>query len=212
MLLVIEGNIGSGKSTLCNQLINQPFPFPHKILFEQVDEWEKNIHDGKNILEYYYSDPSRWSFTFQIYVLLQRINHIIEMTTQFPNTIFICERSHLSDLHIFAKRYYDLGFINAIEWNTYLEAQKCISSRCPKIDGIIYNQCDVSICDKRIKERNRNGEQSLSLSYLEELNDRHINWLKEESTPILTINGNIEKDSHERKEQIQSITDWILSL
>jgi deoxyadenosine/deoxycytidine kinase len=212
MLIVIEGNIGSGKSTLCSQLLNYKFPFPHKILFEQVEEWEKNTHENKTILEYYYDSPSRWSFTFQIYVLLQRMNHIIEMTSKFPNTVFICERSHLTDLHIFAKRYYDLGHMNQIEWNTYLEAQKCISSRCPKIDGIIYNQCDIEICEKRIKERNRNGEQQLSSSYLKELNDRHSEWLKHETIPILTIDGNIEKNSEVRFQQLQSITDWILTL
>lgn len=213
MIFIIEGNIGSGKSTLCSQLTDITFNLPHKILYEQVDEWEKNRMEDKSILHHFYSQPSRYAFTFQTYVLLQRVNHLVSTLEQNPNTILICERSHLTDLNIFAKHCYLTGKMNEIEWNTYLEAQTLISKLCPKITGIIYNKADVSVCSDRIVKRNRQGESLIQSSYLADLQQRHDSWLCDEevSVPILTIDANVDQNSVQRQDQLHVIKDWINS-
>jgi deoxyadenosine/deoxycytidine kinase len=216
MIFVIEGNIGSGKSTICSQLETK-YPDQIKVLYEQVDVWEKNRMDDKSILHYFYSDPSRYSLTFQIYVLLQRVNHLVNMLETYPNCIFICERSHLTDLNIFAKHCKLNGKMNDIEWNTYLEAQKLIEKLCPKIDGIIYNKASVEVCASRIKQRNRDGEALIDTKYLEELDKRHDEWLQSqgptslsnEEIPVFTINGDVEQDSVERELQLNIILNWV---
>ena len=69
----IEGNIGSGKSTIL-KIIRQNFP-ELVILDEPLSEWQKvGENQNINLLGMYYQDPKRWGFTFQIYAFMTRLN------------------------------------------------------------------------------------------------------------------------------------------
>ena len=74
----IEGNIGSGKSTLVKILKEQLFTANgKKIIFlqEPVDEWE-SIKDesGESILEKFYSNQQKYAFSFQMMAYISRIS------------------------------------------------------------------------------------------------------------------------------------------
>ena len=75
IILSIEGNIGSGKSTIIeylkeNNKLNKDFIF----LPEPVNEWEKLVSDdGKSLLSHFYEDSVRWGYTFQNCAILTRI-------------------------------------------------------------------------------------------------------------------------------------------
>ena len=64
ILISIEGNIGSGKSTLYEMIKEK---YGDKILFvdEPVDEWNKLIMNGKNIIEHFYENNKKWGYLFQ---------------------------------------------------------------------------------------------------------------------------------------------------
>ncbi|RXG61031.1 Deoxynucleoside kinase [Armadillidium vulgare] len=67
--VAVEGNIGSGKSTFLNYFSK----LPNVLTFEEpIDKWT-NV-SGNNLLQMLYEDPSRWSFLFQSYVQLTRLN------------------------------------------------------------------------------------------------------------------------------------------
>lgn len=75
ILVSIEGNIGAGKTTLLKQLQER---HPEWIsIDEPVDTWSnlKNEH-GESILEIFYKDRRRWSYTFQNCALLTRFQNI----------------------------------------------------------------------------------------------------------------------------------------
>ena len=68
-MFYIEGNIGAGKTTfikLFQKYLENVLKDSHLIL-EPVDSW-LNTKDskGKHILEYYYEDPKKHGFTFQM--------------------------------------------------------------------------------------------------------------------------------------------------
>jgi len=68
----IEGNIGSGKSTIL-KIIKENFP-ELTILDEPLASWEKVGKNGDvNLLKLYYNNPERWGFTFQIYAFMTRL-------------------------------------------------------------------------------------------------------------------------------------------
>ena len=117
MFYSIEGNIGSGKSTLIEILKNQK-----NILFlpEPVDSWNE-IKDtsGVTILEKYYQDQKRYAFPFQMMAYITRINLIKNMNFP-PDSIVISERSIYTDREIFAKMLYESGDIGEIEYQIYL--------------------------------------------------------------------------------------------
>ena len=76
-IFTIEGNIGSGKSTLVKKLKNTFHNIENiKIIFldEPVSVWE-NIKDkdGKNIIEKYYENQKKYAFSFQMMAYISRI-------------------------------------------------------------------------------------------------------------------------------------------
>ena len=75
ILVTIEGNIGAGKSTLLEALrITHP---DWVFIDEPVDTWSQFVNnEGSNILEVFYRDRRRWSYTFQNCALLTRYQNI----------------------------------------------------------------------------------------------------------------------------------------
>ena len=69
-IVSVEGNIGSGKSTMLSYF--EKFG-DVELVPEPVGQWcDLN---GHNLLAKLYEDPSRWSFQFQSYVQLTRYPH-----------------------------------------------------------------------------------------------------------------------------------------
>ena len=93
----IEGNIGSGKSTLVKiltrtfkKLVNVPIVY----LPEPVSVWESiTDKNGKNIIEKYYENQEKYAFSFQMMAYITRIHQLKEILKKESNTIIICERS-----------------------------------------------------------------------------------------------------------------------
>jgi deoxyadenosine/deoxycytidine kinase len=70
-VFTVEGNIGSGKTTLVAELKNLKFNKPHIVVFEQVKEWsELKDETGTDILSLFYKDKKKYSYIFQSYVYI----------------------------------------------------------------------------------------------------------------------------------------------
>lgn len=178
VLISVEGNIGSGKSTLVN-MIRQKFPNVC-IIDEPVDEWSSIIDkNGVGILERYYSDQKRWAFAFQMMAFITRAKRLRNLP---ESTIIITERSVFTDRAIFAKMLYDSGKIEDIEYTIYLKWFDELSSDI-KVDHIIYMKTDPKICYDRVISRGRQGE-SIPLEYLEGCHKYHEEWLSNEIVHI----------------------------
>ncbi len=212
MIISIEGNIGSGKSTLLDSLKSVKFCKPHIVLQEDVSGWT-SFKDGNNmnILEHFYKDKERYSYCFQSLVLLNRIKHLIDVIKENPNQILILERSHYSDLNIFAKSLYDKSLMTEIEWKTYQLCHKHLNDilQNVKIDHIIYIKTSPKICVERIQKRNRGGEQYIQNDYIEMLHDKHEDWLIHTDIPLLEINGDIDIDDIQRSQILEEIVEYI---
>lgn len=185
----IEGNIGSGKSTIIKYLKeNVNCIDDKKIIYldEPVDEWGK-IKDssGVTILEKYYSDSTKYAFSFQMMAFITRIKQIKESLND--DAIIIMERCIYTDKQIFAKMLYDSGTIDDIEYSVYLLWFEYFVNEI-KIDGYIYIKIQPGVCLERIKSRNRQGEHSIQLEYLQNIEKYHDNWLYADAKNTLFIN------------------------
>ena len=109
-IIAVEGNLGAGKSTYLSFLKTM---FPDiEIIKEPVDEWQ-NIR-GHNLLELYYKDSKRWSFTFQTYAMISRMRLWNATLKENPNTLKLSERSMLADRFVFGDLMGDLGNVMPI--------------------------------------------------------------------------------------------------
>ena len=119
MKLYIEANIGAGKTTFINKL-EKYFNSSDNIicLREPVEEWI-NLKDSKgdNILNYFYSNQERWSYTFQMNAFMTRIQSINNNCKK--NKINFIERSIYTDKNCFALLCKENNSINDIEWSLY---------------------------------------------------------------------------------------------
>jgi deoxyadenosine/deoxycytidine kinase len=197
MIFTIEGNIGAGKSSLLKLLEQVKFDKEHVIVFEPIDEWmrAKPVEGGQSIFEMYYDDKQRYGFMFQMFALQTRVKHMAEIIANNPGRVIVCERCHLTDCEIFANMLHDQKIINDAEYFVYKSWYEfMIETVRPHVHGIIYLRVDPEVCVKRILKRNRQGEENISTTYIQQLHIQHEAWLagKEQiEYPILDIDGNI---------------------
>ena len=71
--VVVEGNIGSGKTTFLDHFMKKEMV---QVVTEPVEEW-RNV-GGHNLLQLMYENPSRWSHLFQSYVQLTMLKNHVE--------------------------------------------------------------------------------------------------------------------------------------
>ena len=194
VIISIDGNIGSGKTTFVKELsqrLNENNGLKYIYLQEPVDEWEK-VTDNNNVslLKKFYQDVKSYAFSFQMMAFISRISLLRRTLEAHPeNHVIICERSVFTDKNVFAKMLYNQGLIEEVNYKIYnMWFDELI--RDIQFNKVIYLNTGPSSCLKRIKTRNRTGEESISEEYLQTLNDYHLEWLSTEAN-VLEIDGEL---------------------
>jgi deoxyadenosine/deoxycytidine kinase len=185
IVISLDGNIGAGKSTLLAR-IHSAVPEWH-VVNEPVDTWTslKN-DDGRNLLELFYEDKKRWSYTFQNCAILTRLKSLKHALKTATSDVIITERSVLTDRYVFAEMLRDSGDINALEWTLYESWFNIFSNEIP-IHAIIHLTTSAETSEKRIHIRNRHGEEGIPIEYLKSLDVQHQKWIKGTDLPVLEI-------------------------
>ena len=190
----LEGNIGSGKSTLIDLLQNSKAlnsKFLNNIVYlpEPVDIWSTIKDDaGITILEKFYKDQNKYAFSFQMMAYISRISQLRQAIRDNPYSILITERSVYTDKNVFAQMLYDNNKIEKVNYNIYLRWFEEFTLDLP-LSGIIYIKTSPEICNKRILERNRKGEDNIPLDYSIQCHKYHEAWLNKTQRPVLVLDG-----------------------
>lgn len=205
IIISFDGNIGSGKSSIVRYFEKnyEKFcnlkTFHYKICFlqEPVSIWESiKDTDGKNIIEKFYNNNKQYSFAFQMMAYISRLSLFKDAFNKDYDIIFT-ERSMFTDRNIFAKMLYDSKNMNELEYQIY---NKWFDEFAEFLNNmkIVYIRTSPEICDKRVKDRAREGE-NIPLDYLKNCHYYHDIWLnspeKLESGQVLVINGNEETNT-----------------
>lgn len=190
---IIEGNIGTGKSTFLKKL-NEDLNCD--IIYEPLEQWiDTKDQNGKNILDHFYKDTNRWCFTFQVNALITRsisINKPQESKYRFV------ERSVFTDKHVFAENSFKSGNMNQIEMDLYNKYFDWIQEHFEtKPDGIIYLRADPETSYERIKKRSRDEESIIPLDYIKQIHEKHENWLQNENN-VLILDANLEFENNKK--------------
>lgn len=209
-IISIEGNIGSGKSTLLKKIQDWAKENYYSHIYfalEPVDDWNE-IRDksGETILSKFYKDQEKYAFSFQMMAFITRYNKIQELIDEIleksknkkkdvfgkmEKSIIITERCLYTDKYVFAKMLYADKKIDEVNYQIYNCWFDTFAKKMP-IDKVIYVNTPYTICDERIKKRNRKGESSIPPDYLKQCEDYHTQMLQLmilKKTTYIPING-----------------------
>ena len=198
MIISIEGNIGSGKSTFLSYLKSNNTKFV--FVKEPVDEWEsvRDTESGKSIIEKFYEDQEKYSFSFQMMAFISRFSLLRKAIQENPNAIIITERCLYTDKFVFAKMLFDMKKIEDINYQIYCKWFEEFSQEIP-LSKIIYIKTNPITCFSRIQQRNRKGESVIPLEYLEQCGEYHEKMIEtlQDSVDIIYLDGNVNKTTYE---------------
>ena len=181
LMILLEGNIGAGKTTVGKTLAeSEVFGF----LEEPTKAWREGF--AANMLELFYSDTNRWAFTFQICAFITRAKTWSEVLALTDHTKVVLERSIFCDRYVFAENCYRTGLLGTSEYQLYCGLWEfLVSNYCEEPDAILYLRTPADECLKRIKSRGRPEEMGITLEYLEQLEALHDEWLLNDPRVIL---------------------------
>jgi deoxyadenosine/deoxycytidine kinase len=173
--IAIAGNIGAGKSTLvrllCQRLGWEPF-------FEPVSE--------NPYLADFYQDMPAWGFHSQIFFLTHRLR-IHQQLFKHPTSV-IQDRSIYEDAEVFACNLYLQGYLSQRDYETYHQLYTTLADFLPPPDLVIYLRASVSTLNKRIQNRARAFERTISPEYLAQLSVLYEKWIAGFTLcPVLTV-------------------------
>lgn len=163
MRVVIDGNIGSGKTTQLGLLEQLGFTVKR----ESIHEWP---------LEKFYQDPSRWSLLMHLAVL---------KTMEHPDGV-VCERCPLSTMHVFWKHNVDKGLVTPEEDRIF---QYYAEKHAWKPDMYIYISKSPELCWEHIQKRQQDGDSGVTLEYLKELDMYYKRLLGNVPCRVYVVNG-----------------------
>jgi deoxyadenosine/deoxycytidine kinase len=215
VIISIDGNIGSGKSTKVRDLEKYyTEQGRNDVIFiqEPVDSWNSVVDEnGVTILSNYYKDQKRFAFRLQMLAYISRLSLLRDAVKKGYKYI-ITERCVGTDRNVFSKMLYDKGDIEHDEYIIYQKWYEEFISDVP-IGAIVYIKASPETCLERVNIRAREGE-NIPLEYLKECDKYHDDWINSENIPKLVVDADIDLHKHpESKVKIlQQIDTFITSL
>jgi len=194
--IAIAGNIGAGKTTLCERLSKH---FGWEVQYESTED--------NPYLSDFYDDMRRWSFNLQVYFLSNRYQQILSILN--GDKAVIQDRTIFEDANIFAPNLHDMGLMSTRDYENYRELFDIMTSQIQAPDLLIYLRASVSTLVSHIQSRGRDYEGSMSLDYIKGLNERYENWIKEYTNGKLLIINADEIDFVNRPEDMGKIVDMV---
>jgi deoxyadenosine/deoxycytidine kinase len=189
MKVVIDGNIGSGKTTQLNLLERKGL----RVRREPIDEWP---------LEEFYKDQKRWSFYFHM-VILQTLRPLK------TNDLVIYERSLLSSRWVFWPVLLKKNLVTKEEDATY---SKFYDQFAWYPDLYIFLSKKPDIAWEHIQQRHQAGDSGVTKEYWLELDAEYRKLLRSVPCKVYVVNANrTVEEIHEEISKIISVENELFS-
>lgn len=170
--IAVEGNIGSGKTTLAGKLAMHYGTQP--VLEEFADN---------PFLPKFYKDARRYAFPLELSFLADRYNQLKEVL----QAGMLFENILVSD-YVFAKsKIFAHINLSEEEYQLFQRMADIITLNLPKPDLLIFLHCPIDQLKKNIARRGRSYEQDIATGYLEKVQAGYERYLKYDDVKTLHV-------------------------
>lgn len=162
--LVIEGNIGAGKTSLAKQIACD---FNAKLILEQFAE--------NPFLPKFYENPERYSFPLELSFLAERYHQLNKELNN--NDLF--HPITIADYYFMKSLIFSKKTLSDDEYSLYRQIFNIIYNSIPKPDLFVYLHLPVDRLLENINKRGRNYEKNIKTDYLESIQNGYFEFFKQ---------------------------------
>jgi deoxyguanosine kinase len=172
--LVIEGCIGSGKTTLALRLAHR---LGATTLLEDPN--------ANPFLGQFYRDMRRYALPTQLFFLFQRVGQLESLMQ--PD---LFGQATVADYTLAKDPLFARLTLDDAEYQLYMRIYEHVKPRVPMPDLVIYLQASVNTLINRVKKRGNPIEQGIDEDYLRRLDEAYTRYFHSyDETPLLIVNS-----------------------
>lgn len=174
--IVIEGNIGAGKTSLATKISEQ---YNGQLILERFEE--------NSFLPKFYQDPEKYAFPLELSFLAERYNQLKELIAKKD----IFKKFVIADYFIDKSLIFAQKNLQNDEYLLYYKLFKIINPILPKPDIIAYLYKNIDNLARNIKQRGRSYEQNIPDHYLSRIQDGYLSYISQlKNQRILIVDTN----------------------
>jgi len=162
--VVIEGNIGAGKTTLATRISEQ---FNARLILERFAD--------NPFLPKFYDDPEKYSFPLELSFLADRFKQLKEELVEQD----LFKSFTVADYYFMKSLVFAASTLSGDEYNLYRQIFYIIYSSLPKPDIYVYLHLRPDRLLHNIERRGRNYERSITGEYLQKIQDNYFLLFKQ---------------------------------
>jgi deoxyadenosine/deoxycytidine kinase len=162
--LVIEGNIGAGKTTLATRIAEQ---FNARLILEQFAD--------NPFLPKFYRDPEKYSFPLELSFLASRYKQLNE-ELKYQD---LFKTFTVADYYFMKSLVFASSTLKGDEYNLYRQIFYIIYNSLPKPDIYVYLHISTARLLENIKKRGREYEKSITGEYLQKIQESYFTFFKQ---------------------------------
>lgn len=192
----IEGNIGSGKTTLSSMLAEE---FGAKLILEQFAD--------NPFLPKFYADQKKYAFPLEMSFLAERYQQLSDETIQ-PDLFspFI-----ISDYYVFKSLIFAEITLETEEFKLYKRLFMMMYNNLVKPDLFVYLYQNTDRLLENIKNRGRDYEKGIEANYLEMINKGYLDFIKQQKGLKVLVLDVSNIDFVKNKNEYEKLKEIILN-
>jgi deoxyadenosine/deoxycytidine kinase len=172
--IVIEGNIGAGKTSLSHKLAEE---LNAKLILEQFTD--------NPFLPMFYKNPDRYAFPVELFFMTERHKQLQEYLVKRD----LFQHYTVSD-YVFSKTLLFAGQnLEGEELRLFQNLFSTLNAAFPKPDLLVYLHRSVEELQENIRRRNRSYEADISGEYLTKIQQAYFEFfrMQQSQIPILLM-------------------------